>query len=396
MPIIEKDGGGRVIKHIGDSVMAVFSEPSTAVARALAVQDALARFNREHPDLEKIEVRMGLHSGQVTTEDSVSADVFGRHVNRAARVEALADGGQILVTYPVFDSARGWLNDKSEIPVAWEKHGRYALKGIAEPIEIYEAYNPKLTQPKAPAGAVRAGGLSLPLIAGAALGLILVAALGTWLSLRLANSRPEISVIDYDSDWAKLWDGQPFRVGGEPGQHVREALTPLKAGHYMLYADRSQIVRFFAPFDVKPGKNLIEMKFDRVELPGMERRVEYSKAGPNELHESTDATYTSYDAQMNPHPNTAHIDMTLKAELDPGNSKKVNFTCSWIIVLNGKEISRDSVTDHNMLDASDPSRPPHKILWSDDYHFYYLSYYMSDGAGDFTIESNFADYKDRR
>ena len=74
----------------------------------------------------------------------------------------------------------------------------------------------------------------------------------------------------------------------------------------------------------------------------------------------------------------------------------MNFTCSWFIVLNGKEISRDSVTDHNMLDASDPSRPPQKILWSDDYHYYYLSYYMSDGAADFTIEANYADYKDRQ
>ncbi len=395
VPIIEKDGGGRVIKHIGDSVMAVFSEPSTAVARSLAVQDALAQFNREHPELEKIEVRMGLHSGQVTTEDSVSADVFGRHVNRAARVESLADGGQVLVTYPVFDSARGWLNDNSETPVSWEKHGRYNLKGIAEPIDIYEAYNPKSTKPQAPAGAVRAGGLSLPKLAGSALGLILLAVLGTYGILWLANSHPEISLIDYNADWAKLWDGQPFNVGGEPGQHVREVLTPLKAGHYLLSADTSQIVRSFAPFDVKRGKNLIQMRFERVELPSMERRVEYSKKGPNELHESTDEKYTTYDAQMNPHENTAHIDMTLKAELDPGDAKKVNFTCSWIIVLNGKEISRDSITDHNMLDDTEPARPPQKILWSDDFHFYYLSYYKSAGAGDFTIEANYADYKDR-
>src|SRR5208337_2315227 len=40
VPVIEHEGAGRVIKHIGDAVMAVFSEPSTAVARSLEIQEA--------------------------------------------------------------------------------------------------------------------------------------------------------------------------------------------------------------------------------------------------------------------------------------------------------------------------------------------------------------------
>ena len=92
VPIIEREGGGRVIKHIGDAIMAVFSEPSTGVMRALEAQESLARFNSENPDIIDIEVRMGLHTGQVTTEDNVSSDIFGRHVNRAARVEGLPGG----------------------------------------------------------------------------------------------------------------------------------------------------------------------------------------------------------------------------------------------------------------------------------------------------------------
>ena len=395
VPILERDGGGRVIKHIGDAVMAVFSEPSTAVARALEVQEKLAQLNAANPGQEKLLVRMGLHSGQVTTEDDVSGDVFGRHVNRAARVEGLADGGQILVTYPVFDSARGWLNDKSEPPTSWERHGRYMLKGIADPIEIYQPYNPKLTQPKAPPGGDKTGGLSPMRMVAAALGLILLAAVGTYFFIKFANSTPEISVVDYNSDGAKLWDGQSFLVGGEPKQHIRPVLTPIKAGHQLLWYDSSQIVRFFAPFDVKPGKNLLEIRFERDELPGMERRIDYSKDGPNTLHESSDETYFTYDAQMNKHENTAHIDMDLKAEPDPENAKRVKFTCSWTVLLNGKEITRDTVTDHNMTDDSDVHRPPPKILWSDDFHYYYLSYYMGGSGADFTVEANYADYKGR-
>lgn len=395
VPVIERDGGGRVIKHIGDSVMAVFSEPSTAVSRALEVQEKLGRFNAENPDLEDIEVRIGLHCGQVTTEDDVNADVFGRHVNRAARVEALADGGQVLVTYTVFDSARGWLDDKSHTPAAFEKHGRYALKGIAEPVEIYEAYNPNLSKPKAPAGALKPGGLSRGRIAGAALLLVALAAAGTYFGIRAANSTPEVSLVDYNADWATLSDGSPFLAGGEPGQHIRPLLTKLKAGHYLLAADTSQIVRSFAPFDIKPGPNLLQIRFKRDELPGMERRIEYSKDGPNTLHESSDATYTTYGADLKPQENKAHIDLDLSAAPDPQDASKIVFTCKWTVLRNGVAISQGSLTDHNNMNDSDIRHVAPKVLWSDDFHFYYLSYYMSAGSADFTLEANFADYKKR-
>ncbi|MBN1595392.1 adenylate/guanylate cyclase domain-containing protein, partial [candidate division FCPU426 bacterium] len=46
---IQENQGGLVIKHIGDSVMAVFSEPSTAVARALKIQERISVFNEAHP-----------------------------------------------------------------------------------------------------------------------------------------------------------------------------------------------------------------------------------------------------------------------------------------------------------------------------------------------------------
>src|SRR5271170_1220617 len=90
VPVIERDGAGRVIKHIGDAVMAVFSEPSTAVARSLEIQEALRQYNAAHSDKPPLLVRIGLHMGQVTVEDKMNMDVFGRHVNRASRVEGLA------------------------------------------------------------------------------------------------------------------------------------------------------------------------------------------------------------------------------------------------------------------------------------------------------------------
>ncbi|CAG1021724.1 partial putative protein, partial [Patescibacteria group bacterium] len=119
--IIEADGAGLIIKFIGDAVMAVFSEPSIAVERALKIQQALHEFNTSQQLFEPIIVRIGLHMGQVSIANSLQADVFGRHVNRASRIESLADGGQIYLSYSVFDSAKGWLASHNNL--LWKNHG---------------------------------------------------------------------------------------------------------------------------------------------------------------------------------------------------------------------------------------------------------------------------------
>ena len=147
---IEEDGGGLVVKHIGDSIMAVFSEPSTAVERALRIQERIRAYNAEHPDEEPLQVRIGLHMGQVAVENQTQLDLFGRHVNRASRVEGLADAGQIFLTYPVFDSARGWIATGAAGALKWKSHGTWMLKGITEPVVIYEVVDQRHAQPRRP------------------------------------------------------------------------------------------------------------------------------------------------------------------------------------------------------------------------------------------------------
>lgn len=143
--IIEEDNSGLILKHIGDSVMAVFAEPSRAVDRAILIQQKLVNFNRENPQWDDIEVRIGLHMGQVTIEGEVTFDIFGRHVNRAARIESLADGGQVFMSYTVFDSARSWLSHQTDY--GWQSHSYFRLKGISEPVEIFEAWDKTLRKP---------------------------------------------------------------------------------------------------------------------------------------------------------------------------------------------------------------------------------------------------------
>ena len=135
-PVFERDGRGQLIKTIGDSLMYVFAKPSEAVARSIEVQRKLREYNMTRPANEHLNVRIGMHMGQVLVQKDVDIDVFGRHVNRAARVESLAEAGQILVTHAIYDSARGWLTGDV---VSWHDHEEYLLKGIAEPTRIVEA-----------------------------------------------------------------------------------------------------------------------------------------------------------------------------------------------------------------------------------------------------------------
>ncbi len=138
--IIKRGNTGEVVKDTGDGLLGIFAVTDAAVQIALEIQETLA----SHPTFK---VRIGIDMGQVTqeTEHGIVKDVFGSHVNRAARIEALGAGGHVLTSYTVWDNAKRWLKHLEHI--VWKKHGSYRLKGISDPQEVYEPYNPQLTEP---------------------------------------------------------------------------------------------------------------------------------------------------------------------------------------------------------------------------------------------------------
>ncbi|WP_244930871.1 adenylate/guanylate cyclase domain-containing protein [Nocardioides sp. W7] len=84
---------GHVVKTQGDGFMVAFPDPERATRCAVSVQRAFDRgFRDGRPDLR---VRIGIHHGDVVHREG---DIFGRHVALAARVAALAAGGEILVS----------------------------------------------------------------------------------------------------------------------------------------------------------------------------------------------------------------------------------------------------------------------------------------------------------
>jgi class 3 adenylate cyclase len=137
--VIERDGAGQVIKSTGDGVMACFLSPSLAVERSMEIQERL-RSNKY------IEIRIGIDFGEVQVEwdGGRVKDAFGRHCDWAARVEAMSDGGHILVTKSVYIDAFSWI---TKAQIAWKEQGAYHIKPGEPPLELFEPFNANLVQP---------------------------------------------------------------------------------------------------------------------------------------------------------------------------------------------------------------------------------------------------------
>ena len=128
--------GGRVAKKLGDGLMALFghpiaqeNDPERAVRAALAIQRALAELNRNNAGsgCPELVARIGVATGQVVVD--ATGEVFGDAPNVAARVQAFADPGTVLITARVQRQIAGLF-------VA-EDRGAHALKGAPEPTTLY-------------------------------------------------------------------------------------------------------------------------------------------------------------------------------------------------------------------------------------------------------------------
>jgi len=140
LPLVNKYNGLH-LKSIGDSILAVFSQPSDAVECAIAIQDAIYNSPLIKPFLR---VRIGMDMGQVAKEQlgGIMKDVFGRFVNRAARIEGLAAGGHIFCSDAVQDNASGWIDSTK---IKWHDHGFQYVKGVDKPLSVWEPYNSNIT-----------------------------------------------------------------------------------------------------------------------------------------------------------------------------------------------------------------------------------------------------------
>src|SRR5262245_18001089 len=119
---------GRIFKLVGDGLLAEFASVVDAVECAAVLQRGMARRNSGLPVDQRIDIRIGLHVGDVIVEDS---DRHGDAVNIAARLQQLAEPGGICVSRSVVDHV------KQKVSLAFELRGEERLKNIAEPVSVF-------------------------------------------------------------------------------------------------------------------------------------------------------------------------------------------------------------------------------------------------------------------
>lgn len=128
MSKVTEKNSGVFVKTIGDELMCRFSDADHAVTTASVIQEMLQ--NRPAENGFKIQVRIGLHMGQALIRED--GDVFGDAVNIAARVTAIAKGGQIITTKDTVDSLKPLFQS------GCRAFDRISLKGKSEETIIYE------------------------------------------------------------------------------------------------------------------------------------------------------------------------------------------------------------------------------------------------------------------
>ena len=142
---------GRIFKFTGDGVMVEFASAVDAVECAVDLQRAMEAANAGQPEERRIVLRIGINLGDVIAE---GGDLYGDGVNIAARLEAMAEPGGVLVSGPLHDFVR------NKIKAGFEDLGPRGLKNIAEPVRIYRVAS------GAPAAGKKAGPVpDKPLIA---------------------------------------------------------------------------------------------------------------------------------------------------------------------------------------------------------------------------------------
>jgi class 3 adenylate cyclase/TolB-like protein len=119
---------GRLVRFVGDSVLAEFASADAAVRAGLLLVRAFAQ--RSAAIGRPCELRVGIHVGELT--EGADGDIYGASVNLAARVQSQARPQQVAVSEDVWRQLRG------RTEYSFELMGARELKGIPEPVTLYQ------------------------------------------------------------------------------------------------------------------------------------------------------------------------------------------------------------------------------------------------------------------
>jgi class 3 adenylate cyclase len=239
--------GGKVVKKLGDGLMALFGYPvaqendaERAVRAALSIQRALAELNRKNEGAHKpaLAARIAIDTGPAVLD--AGGEIFGDVANIAARAQAQADPGAVVVTARVQRQVAGLF-------VA-EECGSHELKGVPEPVTLYRIV-------RASGGGRRVGQRNLTPLVG---------------------REEEIAMLLRRWERARQGDGQLVLIIGEPGLgksrlieefHGRLRETP----HTWVEWSCSQLLQ---NTPLHPIAETVRMRFGGADIPAERRLAE--------------------------------------------------------------------------------------------------------------------------
>ena len=172
---------GTEIKTIGDAFLVEFGSALEAAQCAIEIQRALAKRNTDVTSDRRIQLKIGIHIGDVVHRDG---DVYGDGVNIASRIEQLAGAGGICVSMDVERQIRNALEAR------FEKFGSAELKNIKLPMDLFRIVLPWESGSKPERGEARASKRSPILIPAAVLVLFALLGVGWWFMQRSSNEAP--------------------------------------------------------------------------------------------------------------------------------------------------------------------------------------------------------------
>jgi TolB-like protein/class 3 adenylate cyclase/Flp pilus assembly protein TadD len=126
-PVLNEHGG-RVVKTTGDGMLVEFASVVDALESAVRIQRAIAKVEAELPRERRIQYRAGINLGDIVIDGD---DILGEGVNIAARLEGLAEPGEIYIAASVFEQVVGKLD------LAFDDLGERLVKNIQKPVRVY-------------------------------------------------------------------------------------------------------------------------------------------------------------------------------------------------------------------------------------------------------------------
>ncbi|HEY1587899.1 MAG TPA: adenylate/guanylate cyclase domain-containing protein, partial [Polyangia bacterium] len=131
--IVERHGGA-LVKTIGDAVMAAFADDLAAVSASVDMLHAFDKFRREAPNGDRTHLKLGLFRGPSFLVNANGVlDYFGQTVNIAARLQAQASSGELVIEGTLADLAI----ESGKLPAgAVKERYRATLKGVTDAIDV--------------------------------------------------------------------------------------------------------------------------------------------------------------------------------------------------------------------------------------------------------------------